>query len=137
MWLSTKDERGFTLIEVLVVILLIGVLAAIAIPMFTGKKSLAEDTDANSNARNLVSYMDSCYTTKEDFTKCQTQADAEANDLPWGNGPGEVSVTDASKTSYEIKAVSTSAHTFTITREIGSSPERTCTGDGGCKDGKW
>src|SRR3954469_23335938 len=92
-----REERGFTLIEVLVVILVIGVLAAIALPIFTHKKDLAYDSDAKSNARNLVSYMDSCYVWSENFTKCQTQADTEARDLDWGSGPGQVRVTDTSK----------------------------------------
>jgi type IV pilus assembly protein PilA len=137
-----RDERGFTLIEVLVVILVIGVLAAIALPLFAGKKDLAQDTDAKSNARNLVSYMDSCYTAKEDFTKCQTQADSEANDLDWGSGPGQVSVTDATRTSYEVTAVSSattggSNNRFMIARSIGAAPQRTCTGTAACKSGTW
>jgi type IV pilus assembly protein PilA len=137
-----RDERGFTLIEVLVVILVIGVLAAIALPIFTHKKDLAYDSDAKSNARNLVSYMDSCYVWSENFTKCQTQADTEARDLDWGSGPGQVRVTDTSKDTYEVTAVSRGTtngayNTFKITRSIGAAAERACTGDGGCQNGKW
>jgi type IV pilus assembly protein PilA len=131
------DQRGFTLIEVLVVILIVGILAAIAIPMFIGKKEIAEDGDAKAEARNLVSYVDSCYTQSQDFTNCKTQAAVEAEDLPWGSGPGQVSVTDANKNDYDVTAVSESGHTFKIHRSIASGAERTCTGDGGCKDGKW
>jgi type II secretory pathway pseudopilin PulG len=130
------------LIEVLVVILVIGVLAAIALPIFTHKKDLAYDSDAKSNARNLVSYMDSCYVWSENFNKCQTQADTEAQDLEWGSGPGQVRVTDTSKDTYEVTAVSRGAtngvnNTFLIDRSIGAAAERTCTGDGGCQNGKW
>jgi type IV pilus assembly protein PilA len=138
-----RGERGFTLIEVLIVILVIAVLAAIAIPTFLGKRENADDVDAKSNARNLVTYMDACYTSKEDFTKCSTQADSEATNLDWGPGPGQVEVTDTAKTSYTVKAVSRSAgHTFTITRTLGGGMVRTCKAgpqdnDGGCKNGLW
>jgi type IV pilus assembly protein PilA len=138
-----REERGFTLIEVLIVIVVIGILAAIAIPTFLGKRQNADDVDAKSNARNLVTYMDDCYTSKEDFTKCATQADSEANDLPWGSAPGQVEVTDTTKTSYTVKAVSNApSHSFTITRTAAGAMLRTCKAgpqdnDGGCKNGLW
>ena len=138
-----REERGFTLIEVMIVIVVIAVLAAIALPTFLGKRANADDADAKSNARNLVTYMDACNTSKEDFTKCATQADNEAKDLPWGSGPGQVEVTDTTKTTYTVKAVSNSAgHTFTITRTNSGGMLRTCTAgpqdnDGGCKNGLW
>jgi len=137
-----RDERGFTLVELLITILIIAILAGIAIAVFATQSQKGEDATAKSNARNLVSYLDSCYVTNEDFTKCAAQADNGAHDLDWGTDPGQVSVTDADVHSYEVEAVSkaktgTSNHVFRITRAIGSGADRTCTGNGGCRNGKW
>ena len=70
------DEQGFTLIELLVVILIVGILAAIALPTFLGQQKKGQDASAKSDARNLVSQVESCYADTQDYAGCQLPLDA-------------------------------------------------------------
>jgi type IV pilus assembly protein PilA len=145
-----RDERGFTLIELLVVVLLIGILAAIAIPAYLQHQKKGQDADAESNARNLVSKVELCYATNEDYTQCDDLTKlggAGELGIPYGTNPGEVSVVTATKTTFKITAVSASEsdgsnHTFSITKGVSGTSDKTCTAgatnnNGACKNGNW
>jgi type IV pilus assembly protein PilA len=49
-----SDEDGFTLIELMVVVLIIAILIAIAIPTFLGAQNRARDRGAQSDLRNGI-----------------------------------------------------------------------------------
>lgn len=49
-----SDSRGFTIIELLIVVVIIGILAAIAIPKFANTKEKAYLASMKADLRNLV-----------------------------------------------------------------------------------
>ena len=51
--LRKKDQKGFTLIELMIVIAIIGILAAIAIPNFLSYRTKGQNTAAVSAAKNF------------------------------------------------------------------------------------
>ena len=137
-----RSEKGFTLIELLVVILIIGILAAIALPAFLNQRQKAQDASAKSNARNLVSHMESCFTDNETYVGCATgsspQLTASTTGLPLVTGTpgqGQVAVTSELASSYTIEAVSKSGHEFYIDHSDSGNTFRVGTSGGAWGNG--
>lgn len=64
----TRDE-GFTLIELMVVVMIIAVLIAIAIPSFLGFRSSAQDRSAQSELRNVLLAEKAFWLDNGDYTE--------------------------------------------------------------------
>ena len=62
-----KTEKGFSLIELLTVVAIIGVLAAIAIPQFAAYRQKANDTAALSDTKTFKTDMEAYYTDKQAY----------------------------------------------------------------------
>jgi type IV pilus assembly protein PilA len=139
-----RGERGFSLPEVLVAMVVIGVLAAIALPAFLSQQKKAQDAAAKTEARNLAIILQACRVGEDSYEDCDTEAELgrEGRGHSWGTGPGQVSVVAAGTKNFTIEAVSTGKtadanNVFTLEWDGNGGVTRTCTGDGGCSGGSW
>lgn len=133
------QQDGFTFVEILVVLAIVGVLAAIALPMFLKQRDSANDADAKAAARSLVSHVESCQTESEDYGACDSSSELGSTGLKFGASAGDVEVVNATRTSYVAVGHSNTGNAFRIERSAGVL-DHDCTtrGRAGCPgDGRW
>src|SRR6516162_6328407 len=82
------DEQGFTLIELMVVVLIIAILIAIAIPTFLGARQRAQDRAAQSDLRNGLTAEKTVYTDKQAYDATTANMVAVESSLNWNNTRG-------------------------------------------------
>ena len=135
-----RGEDGFSLIEVLVVVIIIALLAAIALPSFLNQQRKGQDAQAKTYARELVSHVEGCYVEKDKYTLCDSPGELSTIlNLAYGNQAGEVEIVGAGDESFTVISHSRSGADFRIVKTDGRHPDRVCSPrDGGCHDdGTW
>jgi type IV pilus assembly protein PilA len=103
---KTKNEKGFTLLELLIVVAIIGVLAGLAVAQFVSYRTRSYNTMAESDLRNAASAQEAYYVVNEIY----------ASDV--GNLPG-FSVSQG--VNLDVNGTSTKAYTMAAHHNVGNA----------------
>lgn len=92
-YVKGREEEGFTLIELMVVLLIIAILLAIAIPTFLGARNTANARSTQENLRNALTAEQTTWTNTQNFVQPSTGPNATMQSiepsLNWVGGTTE------------------------------------------------
>jgi type IV pilus assembly protein PilA len=136
-----KRSEGFTLVELLVVMLIIGILAAVVVPSFFIQRDKAFDAEAKTAVRSAETAAETVRTDNDgvyDGGFGVTVASLVAVEPTLADA--DLSVPSVGPSGYTVRVQSQTGNTFDITRNPGGSIDLTCAlaGEAGCPpDGTW
>ena len=70
---SLKNDKGFSLVELMIVVAIIGVLAALAVPKFQSFQAKAKQSEAKSNLSHIYTLEQSYYGDQDKYSSVLTE----------------------------------------------------------------
>lgn len=98
-----RDEKGFTLVELLIVVAIIAILAAIAIPQFAQYRQKAAASNAAGALTSYISELNAAYADTGTTTVKAGTIGATAVTLTLSTGDGSIAIAPL---SYTVKGLS-------------------------------
>jgi type IV pilus assembly protein PilA len=144
---GSQDSSGFTLVELLVVLLIIGILAALVIPSFLGQRAKAVDVQAKETARIAQTAAESIATdydgSYEKVSTTELNKYESSIRIASSTTVAYLSAASGSKTGFSVTATAANHDEFTISRNAKGEVSRQCvspvskTGCAGGEQASW
>ncbi len=99
---ATRNQKGFTLIELMIVVVIIGILAALAIPRFMASTTRAKQSEAKEILKQIYT-MERAY--RQEY------------DTYWGNGIAADADNPTNFARIGVEIMPSSRYTYTITAD--------------------
>src|SRR5262245_9578907 len=116
-----EPEAGFTLIELMMVVLIIAILIAVLIPTFVGARQRAQDRAVQSSVRNALTAGRVIFSDHGDYTDATVAALAAtepslafSDATTPSSGPNAVSVNPVSTTYFVVAGLSKTGTCFFV-----------------------
>lgn len=106
--------QGFTLMELMIAVIVIGILAAIAYPAYTDHMNRARRADGKAALLNMANYMEHYYTENNGYNGATVTAIGLTN-ANSQEGYYTLSISDLTNTSYTLTATPTGVQTSDTT----------------------
>ena len=118
--IKRNNEKGFTLIELMIVIAIIGILAAIAIPQFSAYRKRSFNAAAQADLRNAATAQEAYFVDHQTYTSVEDDLTGDKYGL-YLSEDVSFDIVSASDETYVMKAWHTKSDDSFIIRGPGGS----------------